>query len=191
MINHDWLAGFSAALWPGLADHLWQATIVAGLCLLALPAFRTAGANSRHLLWSIAFARFIFPQSLVVPLAGLLRFPGSGAGSGLQAVTAKMGAVTRPSALVVEQHPTGMDSVAAGHSELFCILTLAWIAGFAFFMGRWWLRQHRLAVSLRNSREAGSDVIRTIESLKERMGFGRKTRLRAVWRGSEPGAYGV
>jgi TonB family protein len=191
MINHDWLAGFSAALWPALADHLWQATIVAGLCLLAIPAFRTAGAKSRHLLWSIAFARFVVPQSLVVLLAGLLGFPRSGTGGGLPGVTEKMVVVTRPSTLVVEQQAAGMDSVAAGHSELFCILTIVWIAGFAFFMGRWWLRQHRLAVSLRNSREAGSGIIRTIESLKVRMGLGRRTRLLAVWRGTESGVYGV
>jgi TonB family protein len=191
MINHDWLAGFSAALWPALADHLWQATIVAGLCLLALPTFRTAGAKSRHLLWSLAFARFVLPQSLVVLLAGLLRLPGGGSGGGLQSVTATMSAVTRPSSFVVEQRPAGMGSVVAGHTELLCILTVLWIAGFAFFMGRWWLHQHRLAVSLRNSREASGDTIRTIESLNGRLGFGRRTKLRAVWRGSEPGVYGV
>lgn len=45
MTSHDWLVGFSAALWPALARHLWQATIVAGLCLVALPAFRNAAAG--------------------------------------------------------------------------------------------------------------------------------------------------
>ncbi len=191
MTNHDWLIRFSTALWPALSDHLWQASIVAALCLLALPAFRTAEAKSRHLLWSIAFARFVFPQSLVALLAGLLRFPDTSSGSALQGVAAKMATVTQPSALVVEHQSSGMDAMQASHSELLCILTVLWIAGFAFFLGRWWLRQHRLAVSIRNSPEVEADIARTIESLKGRLGLGRNTRLRAVWRGCEPGVYGV
>jgi hypothetical protein len=62
MISHDKLAEFSAVLWPALADHLWQATIVAGLCLLALPAFSGAAAKSRYVLWHWRLCASPFPK---------------------------------------------------------------------------------------------------------------------------------
>ncbi len=193
MISHDKLAEFSAFLWPALANHLWQATIVAGLCLLVLPVFRSAGAKARSILWALAFVRFIIPQTLmffVVASLGLHPSLDSGLGTRLQQVSGTVLQVTRPSILIDRSAAVG--SAMAGHSEVYCILTIIWIAGCTFLLSRWWLRQCRFARSLRSAGdEAGSELAHMVESLKARLGVRRQTKLRIVWRGSEPGVWGV
>ena len=194
MISHETLAQFSAVLWPALAEHLWQATIVAGLCLLALPAFRGAGAKFRYTLWVLAFVRFAIPQAFVAFLAGRLGFDpylDSGLGTRLQQVSDTMVQVVRPP-ILADQQATAFTSPTAGHPEVYSILTLIWIAGCALFLGRWWFRQHRLARSLRvGGKEIGSELMSTLKSLNDKLGIRRRAMLRVVWRGSEPGVYGI
>src|SRR5512139_4208558 len=116
MISHKELVEFSAVLWPALANHLWQATIVAGICLLALPAFRSAGARARFLLWALAFMCFAIPQTLVSFLADHLGFHlsmNSGFGPQLQQMSDTMAQVTQPSVLVASQ-PGAIVSATAG-----------------------------------------------------------------------------
>ena len=194
MISHETLAEFSVVLWPAVADHLWQATIVAGLCLLAMPAFRGAGAKYRHVLWMLAFVRFVIPQALVSYVADHLGFhPGldSGLGMRLQQVSDTMVQVVRPS-ILANQHSAAFAPPTAEHPEVYCILTLIWIAGCAFFLGRWWFRQYPFARSLRmEAKEVGSELLPMLESLKDKLGIRRQARMRIVWRGSEPGVYGI
>jgi hypothetical protein len=134
MISHEKLVEFSAVLWPALADHLWQATIVAGLCLLALPAFRGAGAKSRNVLWAVAFVRFVIPQALVFFVAdhlGLYPNLDSDLGTRLQQMSDTMVQVTRPS-ILANQQPAAFTSPTAEHPEVYCILTIIWITGRAY-----------------------------------------------------------
>ena len=177
MMSHDRLAEFSALLWPILADHLWQATIVTGLCLLVMPVFRSAGAKARCVVWALAFVRFMIPQALVFSAVHILGFHpdlDSGLGIRLQQVSDTMLPVTRPSILV--DHPAAFGSEPAGHSEVCCILTIAWIAGCTFLLSRWWFRQRRFARSLRTAGdEAASAFVSTLESLKARLGIRRRT----------------
>jgi TonB family protein len=194
MINHSWLAEFSIAVWPALAQHLWQATIVAGLCLMALPAFRNAGAKARHGLWALAFVRFAIPQALIVFAADHLSLHPAldrGMGIRLQQVSSTVVRVTQPS-IWIDPKPAAIGSVPSGHSEVYCILTIIWIAGSVLLLSRWWLRQFRFARSLRTAgREVGNELMHTLESLKDRLGIRRRARLRVVWRDSEAGVFGV
>jgi TonB family protein len=194
MIGPDKLAEFSAVLWPALAEHLWQATIIAGLCFLALPAFRGAAAKSRHALWVLAFVRFAIPPSLVFFVANHWGgHPGldSGIKNPLQQVSETVAQVARP-LMLTGQQPTAFASATADHPEVYSILTLIWIAGCALFVSRWWFRQYRLARSFRvGGKEIGSELMSTLESLKDKLGIRRSARLRVVWRGSEPGVYGI
>ena len=194
MISHETLAQFSAVLWPALAEHLWQATIVAGLCLLALPAFRGVGAKFRYALWVLAFVRFAIPQAFVAFVAGRLGFHpnfDNGLGTRLQQVSDTMVQVVRPP-ILADQQAAAFTSPPAGHPEVYSILTLIWIAGCALFLGRWWFRQYRLARLLRvEGKEIGSELMSTLKSLKDKLGIRRRARLRVVWRGSEPGVYGI
>jgi TonB family protein len=194
MISHETLAEFSAVLWPALADHLWQVTIVAGICLLTLPAFRGAGAKSRHILWMLAFVRLAIPQALVSFVADHLGFHpdlDSGLGMRLQQVSDTVVQVARPS-MLANQQAAAFASPTAAHPEVYCILTVIWIAGCALFLGCWWFRRSGFARSLRmEAKEVGMELLPTLECLKDRLGFRRQARLRVVWRGSEPGVYGI
>ena len=118
---------------------------------LALPAFRGAGAKSRHALWVLAFVRFAIPQAFVFFVADHLGFHpslDSGLGTRLQQVSDTMVQVTRPS-ILADQQAAAFASPTAGHPEVYSILTIIWIAGCALFLGRWWFRQYRFARSLR------------------------------------------
>jgi beta-lactamase regulating signal transducer with metallopeptidase domain len=194
MIGHDKLAEFSAILWPALISHLWQASIVAGLCLLALPAFRGAGAKARQLLWVLAFVRFAIPQPLVLFVAdhlGLYRGFDGGLGMRLQKVSDTMAQVTQPS-MLADPPPAVFGSAAAPHHIVYCVLTIIWISGCALLMGRWLLQQYTFARTLRMAEpEAGSELKPMLDSLKNRLGIRRSARLRIARRGSEPGVYGV
>jgi TonB family protein len=192
MINHDTLAEFSTFLWPALAGHLWQATIVAGLCLLSLPAFLSAGAKARYTLWALAFVRFVIPQDLVFFVAGHLGIrvgSGSSLGTPLQKVTETVVQVTQPSILVNHQPAA---SSAPAHSEVYCILTVIWLAGCIILLSRWCYRHYGFAKSLRTAKnEDGNELMHILESLVGRLGICMRARLRVVWQGSDPGVYGV
>ncbi|MEJ2245040.1 MAG: hypothetical protein P8Y80_02970, partial [Acidobacteriota bacterium] len=74
ILGQKWLEEFSIALWPALADHILQATLITVLCFLALPFFRRAGGRARHTLWLVAFARFTLPPILVLFIVNHLGF---------------------------------------------------------------------------------------------------------------------
>jgi beta-lactamase regulating signal transducer with metallopeptidase domain len=188
MIGHEMLVEFSAVVWPALVDHLWQATMVAGLCLLAIPAFRGAGEKSRYILWGIAFARFAVPQNFVLALTG---FSNLNINSRIENISNAVMLVAQPSGLIPS--PAVVNGPAAiGHSELYCILTIVWITGFAFLLGHWSFRQYKFAKSLRREKtEAGSELFSMLESLKDKLGVCSRTKLQIVWRGSDPGIFGV
>ncbi len=194
MTSHDMLAEFSVVFWPALIRHLWQGTLVTGICLLALPAFRSAGAKARQLLWTLAFLRFTVPQALVFFLAKYIDFRqifGGADGTQLQQVSSTIVQVMQPSILFNRQ-PAASGSATPGHAEFYCILTMIWIAGGVFLLSRWWLRRHTLAGSLRMAGyEAGKDFMPMLESLRERLGVRFRMNLRIAWQGDEPGVSGV
>ncbi len=194
MTGHETLAEYSALLWPAMASHLWQATIVAGLCLLALPAFRSAGAKARHGLWALAFVCFAIPQDLVSFIAGPLGIRAgfdNSVGAQLQQVSGTVALVARPP-IIAHPQTASLSAATGGHRELYCMLTIVWIAGCVFLLTWWWFRQYRFAGSLRKAgHEAGTVLIRTLESLKRRLGVRRQIRLRIVGPGHEPGVCGI
>ena len=194
MTSPSWLVEFSAAAWPAIAGHLWQATIVTGLCLLALPAFRNAGAHARYMLWALAFVRFAVPQTFLSFAADPLdfhRLPDSGLGMRLQQMSDTVVQVTQLS-IKIDPQQADAGSDVSGHPEIYCLLTIIWVAGFALLLGGWWFRQLRFARTLRAAKqEAGGEFLRVVDSLKCKLGIRRNTGLRIVWQGSEAGVYGV
>ncbi|HTY64359.1 MAG TPA: M56 family metallopeptidase [Acidobacteriota bacterium] len=195
MTGHEKLAEFSAFLWPAMADHLWQATIVAGLCLLVLPTLRGAKAKTRYALWILAFLRFVIPPALVFLVANCLGFPPfreSSFETRLLQVSTSVVHVVQPSVLVDPQRPVALGSTTIGHPEAFCIFTIIWIAGCTFLLGRWMFRQWRFTRSLRlTAQDVEGELGQVIASLKNKLGIGRPMNLRIVSEGSEPGVSGV
>jgi beta-lactamase regulating signal transducer with metallopeptidase domain len=194
MPNHSWLAEFSFAVWPALADHLWQATLVVAMCFLALPAFRRSGARARQALWLVAFARFVVPPALVIFIAGCVGFkPGSliDAGARMRQVSTVVTQVAWPSALTVRQVAPA-DGPAQGHTETYCLLTVIWVLGVIVLLCRWWLRKRRFAALLRTAKdEYGTQIEGALQSLRKKLRISRAEKLRVVSANLEPGVWGV
>jgi len=181
------------ALVAGLANHLWQSTlmaIVAGLLTLAL---RKHHARARYWLWLAASMKFLVPFSLLVSLGGHL--------GGQRRVTA----MVRPALYVtVEQisQPFAAKgprvllapAPAVGSSNLHLLPWIAavWFAGFVAVVLLWTARWRRIsaaiqtAVPLEEGREVG--ILRRLE----RLGGVRKSIIFLLSRATlEPGIFGI
>ncbi len=140
MINlHDWFGSFAAWWWPRLADHLWQATLFGIVVLLASLLLKRAPARSRHLLWLLATAKFIIPAALLVFLTQKL---------GLDSVwiwltnpdhttNTLLRGITDPATALVNSYELTVVAGAGAHNELYCGLTVVWLAGCAVLLAVW------------------------------------------------------
>ena len=142
---HPWLAEWSSWLWPNLLVHLWEATLFVGLLALGVRLLKRAPASARYWFWLLAAVNLLVPSVLLAWLVS--EFPSSAPSlpspyleqpaSGVPAAD-----LERPVYEVLEPFllspPMAAQPVpSAVHNELYCALTLAWLAGFLFFVARW------------------------------------------------------
>ena len=190
IMGHKWLEEFAVVLWPALADHVLQATLITIICFLALPLFHRAGARARHTLWLVAFVRFAIPPVFVLVIADRLGFV-AGTDTPIQQVSAAVSQVTQPLILVIQRTSAGGGS-PGGHSEFYCLLTLVWILGFLILLTRWWLQHHRFAISLRaGGKECGAAYLDKIHFLMKKLGMARDRKLKVVSGNFQPGVWKV
>src|SRR5262252_475286 len=70
---HQWLADWSGWVWPLLANHLWQTTIISGIALLAVSLLlRRAPGRARYVIWLLASAKFVLPSAILVVVIKIL-----------------------------------------------------------------------------------------------------------------------
>jgi hypothetical protein len=126
MTMHGLWAEWAARLWPALANHLWQATLFTGLVFLAALALGRCPARARHAVWLIALAKFALPSALLVALAAQAGLSPGWLALSRNPVTVSpvVSRFAQPVMLPVQAAPA-----SSGHSELACLLTLAWLAG--------------------------------------------------------------
>src|SRR5580658_1937427 len=136
----------------GLANHLWQSTMFAGIAGLLTLALRNNHARTRYWLWLAASAKFLIPFSLLATL-----------GSQLVLLTGwwTAGRVAHPALSVVMeqigqpfpswQSPVAVaPAVVAQHDSLLPGLILAiWASGFLVVAFSWWLRWRRIRAAVR------------------------------------------
>src|ERR1044072_132188 len=135
---------------------MWQATLFAALVLGAtLLLQRGAPARVRFTLWLFAAAKFALPAALFALLGGALA---------LRPVVSTSEGATAPLVLRIAE-PVRMQSeaadvfvsvtsVAGGHTELLCLLTLAWAAGAGVLFAVWLVRRREFVRSVRRGFEA-------------------------------------
>src|SRR5262249_13235363 len=70
MTLHESLSAWSSWWWPLFANHLWQATILSILALVATGLLRRSPAQVRYAVLLIASAKFLLPSFLLILLAG-------------------------------------------------------------------------------------------------------------------------
>jgi beta-lactamase regulating signal transducer with metallopeptidase domain len=192
MMHSGWLAEFSVAAWPVIAEHLWQSTILAGLCFLVSPAFSKSGARARYALWGLAFIRFAIPPVFSgTTSVEMLPVLGQSIGSSLKQASIGVGRVMHPSMWTVS-HSRGANDTPFGHPEIYSLLTIVWISGCVLLLGSWCFRQIGVMRSLQRARyENSGELMHLLDILKDKVGIRRKTRLRVVFQGSDAGVLGI
>ncbi len=169
---HSWLSEWSSWLWPNVWAHLWETTLFIGLLALAVWLLRRAPARVRYWFWLLAAVKLLVPSLLLAWLASEMT-PGPGASSPPPLEPSTHGAPASALALpsyellkpLLPGPPVAAQPVsAAAHNELYCALTLAWLAGFGFFVVRWVKGAASLARAVRTSRRIVSS--RETEILK-------------------------
>ena len=152
---HQLLAGVSSRLWPALLDHLWQATLFAGVVWLVCLLAKRASGKTRYGVWLLASIKFAVPAILFVRLLAPLDIH----------VPWPREAISSTSIRVVTEFPltkeydesTGvigkLESIApraeVTHTELYCSLTVVWVVGCVFFLRVWWHQHCTMKTRLR------------------------------------------
>lgn len=169
---HPWLAEWSSWLWPNVWVHLWEVTLFVGIVALAVRLLRRAPARIRYFFWLSAAVKLLVPSVLLVwllsenPLGAPALSPPSLEQSvnGTQASDSGRPLYEILKPVLLNPRPVPHSVSSATHNELYCTLTLAWLAGFVFFAARWARASLRLARAVR----AGHRVVssRETETLK-------------------------
>jgi TonB family protein len=187
MGSHQLLAEWSQKFWPVFANHLWQATLFAFVVWVA--ALWLGQARTRHVVWLMAFAKFLLPSALLLLLA-------QGVGLNLSwPAGAEMKATADAEVLLQIAGPVAQPGPGAGHNEVYCGLAALWLVGVAACFARWgWRRRRFAAVALAGAKvEAGREAA-MLEDLKSRLNVSRRVGLvisssfaePVVWRALRP-----
>ena len=188
MTAHALWAEGTARLWPALANHLWQATLFAGLVFFAALALGRCPARARHAVWLIALAKFALPSALLVALATQAGLTPGWLVLSRNPVTVSP-VVSRFAQPVML--PMQTASASSGHSELPCLLTLAWLASSTATLALRWRRRQRFLRVLRAGRPVtGGREWEALESARSRLGLGSRVRLILAQELADPGVSG-
>lgn len=199
MSMHQWLNDWSAWAWPVAGRHLWQATLFCGVIFGLLALLKRAPARVRHSLCLIAALKFALPSALCVYLVRAFGLNLSAVNIFSQAQTTVAPVIYKVAQPVFQFTETAATSSAQGateaagwHQEIYSLLTLVWLAGFAFLLLRWWLRRRRLARCL-SSAETVLDEreAQALNRLRSRLGIKREVKLLASPLIDSPGVWGV
>lgn len=192
MSMHEWWFSWSGWWWTGLLDHIWQATLFALLVFVINLMLGGAPARARYLVWLLALVKFALPAALVLMGARALGFDGAALMSALTGARPTVSAIVQmaePSYYLIVK--TGMAE-SSGHSELYCLLSLLWLAGVALTLGYWWRRRREFLRAVR----AGQIVMRGREAASlarvcRMMFIDREIGLILSPAVSEPGVWGM
>ena len=129
-------------------------------------------ARARHVIWLMAFAKFLLPIHVVVP---------SGAGNGGESSVACANgddgwADAEVLLLIAEPVPQETQSDAgAGHNEIYCIFTALWLFCNRALFARWaWRRRQFAAIALAGEKVETGREAAMLEDLKIRLNVSRR-----------------
>jgi bla regulator protein blaR1 len=187
------------ALWdahlPGLANHLWQSTLVvlvAGLLTLGL---RKHQARARYWLWFAASMKFLVPFSLLVSLGSHLALPRASAPTRptLYFVIAE---ISQPFAVRTAPTAASVRPIVPPHLPrlpvVFPILAIVWLMGSVFLLCVWILRWRRISAAIKKSVPVsdGREVV-TLRRMKRIGGVRCPIDVLLSETSLEPGIFGI
>ena len=152
------LVDLSSSMWLEVARHLWQATLVFLIAMLATALMPRTSARFRYRIWLLAAVKLLLPSLVVAIIAAPLLHS---LGASQEAV-----ALDRPtssslaSAVVSIAVPIQAISEPAGvwqrlksrEAFLPVCLTIVWIGGFSLLAVRWTIRCRNISIALNGAK---------------------------------------
>ncbi len=157
MNPHELLANWSAWWWPLLAAHLWQSTLFLAATAVAVLMLRNASAAARHRAWLIGSLKFALPALLLATPLGWLGINRPSLGPYVSPAPVIEKWVGSQSSAVGSQPSAVSRQSSPSHSEVYCLLSLAWFSGLMFLAQRF-LRSDPAVASLRAAEVAPKSV---------------------------------
>jgi bla regulator protein BlaR1 len=180
------IAGYVSAMWPAVANHLWQSTLFAVAAALLTLALRKNQAHVRYSVWFAASLKFLIPFSLLIQLGGHLArtHVSPTAPSGVYSTVEEVSVpFTRSPNPIVAPHVT---------FSMPTVLMALWLCGFVIVVARWCLRWRQVchtaadAIDLKQGREV--DMLRSVQRMA---GVQAGITLRLSRNPLEPGIFGI
>jgi TonB family protein len=186
-------------IWPFLANHLWQTTLIALIAWSCGLWLSRETARARYLVWMIAFVKFLVPSALLIAAIESCGFELSHPStySGIE-ILFQIAQPISPEAFDLGAFPTirpgNLDGVGglAGHSELYCLLTFIWLLGMVVWLARWLMLRWGIARVI--AAESEVTVGRAAEALhraKTRLSLDRGIPLIESSQVQEPGVWRI
>ena len=180
------------ALAPGLANHLWQSTLVGAAAALLSLALRQHHARARYWLWLAASLKFLVPFSFLVTLGQKLAWSRPAAAQ--PALYSAVEEIAHPFALTPAPVPRDIAPAIAPSNwvHLLPALLVLWLLGVLAVLLMWTIRWRRIAAAMKSAeplsegREIGA--LRRIEQLS---GIRKPISLLLSRTSLEPGIFGI
>ena len=192
----EYFSSLWTAIAPGMANHLWQSTLVAMAAGLLTLLLRKQHAAARHWLWLAASLKFLLPFSLLASIGSRLSPapPADRASAVRPTLYFAIEEISRPfSQFGVRATPAHAPSIA---SSIFPQLTQAavavWLLGFLAVLVVWSVRWRRISVAMRQATplSQGREIaaLRRIEHIG---GIRRPIDMLLSRTSLEPGIFGI
>ena len=181
------------ALAPGLANHLWQSTLVAAAAGLLTLALRKHHARARYWLWLAASLKFLVPFSLLVGIGRNLA-RSRPAAAAQPVLYSAFEEITQPFALPATSaaHAVAPSISFSGWIHFLPATVAVWLCGFLVVLLVWAIRWHRISSAMKSAEPLSEG--RELGALRrvERLGGIRKPIALLLSRTSiEPGIFGI
>ena len=190
-MNEQTLSTLWHAIAPGLADHLWQSTLVAAVAALMTLALRNHHARARYWLWLAASLKFLVPFSLLVRLGSQLSWTHASAPSGNSGLSFTIEEISQPFTQATTNTASHPPSLLAS-SSVIPVLAALWLCGFLAVLCLWIARWRRISSAMKSSvpLEQGREV-RTLRRLEEAGGLRKPIAFLLSRASLEPGIFGI
>lgn len=182
------------ALAAGLANHLWQSTLIAVAAALLTLLLRKHHARARYWLWLAASLKFLVPFSWLVSIGRHLAWSRAPIPPSQPAFYFEIDQIAHPFSPAVAplSHAALPSSASPGWAHWLPALGVLWLCGFFVVLVLWTLRWRRISAALKSAkplfegREVGA--LRRIERLG---GIRKPITLLLSHTSLEPGIFGI
>ena len=159
----------------GLANHLWQSTLVAALALLVTLALRRERARVRHAVWVAASLKFLIPFAALTSLGarfGWRPIVVAAVTPHEVIVNAGGGALPERAVRIVASQAAGISPLdTSGSVVVPALLVAAWIAGAVILLSLWAVRWRRISRIARSATPVTDGSVFVGQQLKSKFHF--------------------